>query len=80
MVIKARTFIIKVVRANDGRVPASVAAAKPSLVNHRHIGDAMFFCQIVGGPKAMPTGTYDDDVIFAFQLSVRPLRLNVFIA
>ena len=54
VVVDRGAFVPEIVRADDRRVAPGVAAAEPALLQHRHIGDAVFFRQIVGGRQPMP--------------------------
>ncbi len=80
VVIKLGTFVIEVVRPNNRRVTAGVPTAKPALVDHGNIGDAVFLGQIISRTKTMTTRADDDDIVFGLRLTVGPLRLPVFLA
>ena len=80
MVVKPRAFVIKVVRADDGRVPPRVAAAQPALVDHRDIGDAVLLGQVIGRTQPVPARADDHHVIFRPGLRLGPLLGPVLVA
>ena len=62
--VDRRRRILQVVRADDGGVPARVAAAEPALFDHRDIGDAVVLAEPVGGGEAVPPCPDDDHIVF----------------
>src|SRR6185437_32819 len=63
------------IRADDGRVPPRIAESDPSLLEYRHIGDAVRFREVVRGRKPMTTPSDDDHVVGSPGLRVAPRRL-----
>ncbi len=53
----------QIVRAHDRRVAADVAGADPALLDDGDVAQAVALGEIVGGRKAVPAATDDDDVI-----------------
>ena len=73
LVKRARFFVdrgravLQVVRADDRGVASGVAAAKPALFDHRHIGDSVILAQVIGRRKPVATRADDDDIIRLFR-------------
>jgi hypothetical protein len=63
-----------VVGADNGGVPAHVAAAKVALLQHRDIGKAMFFREIMRRGQPVTAAADDDDVIGVARCRVAPGR------
>ena len=62
-VVETRRLVTQVIGAHDGRVAAGVAAAQVSLLDDRHIGDAVLFCQVVRRRQAVTATAHDHRVI-----------------
>lgn len=67
MFVERGAFVIEIIGPDDGRIAARIAAAKPTFVDHRDVGDAMFLGKIIGGAQPMPARTHDNDVIFSLR-------------
>src|SRR5690349_13545575 len=74
-----RRFIPEIVGADDGGVAAGIAAADPALFQDRHIGDAEFLGEVVGGGQPVAAAADDDDVVFALRLRAAPSLLPVLV-
>ena len=57
--------VLEIVRPDDRRVPPRVAAAKPALLDHRDIGDAVVLAEVIGRGQPVTAGA-DDDHLVAF--------------
>ena len=57
--------ILQVVRADDGGVPARIAATQPAFLDNCDIGNAEILAQVIGGGEAVPARTNDDDIVMA---------------
>jgi hypothetical protein len=70
----------QVIRPDDGGVAADVARAEIALLQHRHIGDAVYLGKIVGRGQPVPAAADDDHVIFRLRIRRPPCRLPVLVA
>jgi hypothetical protein len=75
--VDLRTLVPQVVRPDQGRVAGHVAAGEPTLLEHRHVGDAVVLHEIVGGRQAVPAAADDDDVVGPFWLRVAPEEVGM---
>ncbi len=80
VLVDIHALVIEIVRADDGRVTAGIAAAEPALLDHGDIGDAMLFGEVVGRAKTMAAAADDDHVVFLARLGRGPLRLPSLVA
>ena len=74
LLVDRRRRVLQVVRADDRGVPAGVAAAEPTLLQHRHIGDAVVPAEVVGRRQPVPTRADDDHAVAAARLGRCPRR------
>src|SRR5215467_10715224 len=72
-------LVPQIVGANHGGVPPGIAAAQPSLLDHRDIGNAMLLGEVIGRRQAMPAAADDDDVIGRPRLGAAPGLGPVFV-
>ncbi len=79
LLVDSRALIPQIVRADDSRVAAGVAAAQPALLENSHVGDAVFFRQVVCGGKTVPPATDDDHLVTLFRLGCAPCTLPPFV-
>ena len=56
-------LVEQVVRADDRGVAGHVAAAEPSALEDRDVGDAVVLGQVVGGGQAVATAADDHDLV-----------------
>ena len=70
----------QVVGADDGGVAADVAGAKPALLQHGDVLQAMFLGEVIGRRQPMPAAADDDDVIFLLRHGIAPGGLPVLVA
>src|SRR5450755_1976605 len=75
MIVKCRTFIEQVIRADDRRVAARVAAADPALLEHGDVGQAMLLGQVIRRSEPVATAADDDRIVGWLRLRLAPLRL-----
>jgi hypothetical protein len=66
-----------IVGPDDRRVASAGAAAKVALVQHRHIGDAVVFRQVVGGREPVNAGADNGDLVRRFERAPPPHALAV---
>ncbi len=64
----------QIVRADDRRVAADIAAADPAFFQHRDIGEAVLFGEIIGGRKTVAAAANDDGVVFRLGFGIAPRR------
>jgi len=57
-IVERHTLRIEVVRAHDRGVAPGVAAADPAFFEHRHAGEPVVLCQVVGRRQAVTAATY----------------------
>ena len=69
-----------VVGAHDGGVAAHIAAAKVSLFQNRHVGDAVLRRQIMRRGQPVTAAADNDDVIFGLRIRIAPVRRPAFVA
>ena len=65
----------QVVGSYDGGVASGIAGSDPTLLQHRHIGDAVLLRQVVSGGKPVPAAPYDHDIIGLARRRIAPRRL-----
>src|SRR5437763_1500560 len=79
--VEMRIGIEVVVRADDRRVAARVAAAKPALLQHGDIADAVLPREVVRRRKTVASATDNDRVVLLFRRwtapCARPVRVTV---
>ncbi len=74
VVVQRRALVEQVVRADDGRVAAGVAAADPALLEHGRTRDAVLRREVIRRRQAMATATDDDGVVLRLRRYTTPLR------
>src|SRR3546814_10184043 len=55
--VKGSRFREEIIRADDRRVAAGVAAADPAALDERDVGETMVLRKIISGREAMPAAT-----------------------
>ena len=75
MVIHPGRFVIEIVRADNRRVSARIAAAQPAFFKHSNIGNAVFLGQIIGSRQPMPARANDNHIIRCLRLRKGPLLI-----
>ncbi len=70
-------FVEQVVRADDGRVAAGVAAADPALLDHRDVGEAVMGREVVRRAESVAPAADDDRVVRGLRLGLAPLLAPV---
>jgi hypothetical protein len=73
VVVERDALVEQVVRADDRRVAAGVAAADPALLDDRDVREAVLGREVVRGAEPMPAAADDDGVIGRLRLRVPPL-------
>src|SRR3546814_1176551 len=73
--VKGSRFREEIIRADDRRVAAGVAAADPAALDERDVGETMVLRKIISGREAMPAATDNDRVIIRLGRRVAPRRL-----
>ena len=68
LVVELHAFGCQVVRADDGGVARSVAAAQIAALQDRHIGDAVVPRQVVGRRGTVAAAANNDHVIAVFEV------------
>lgn len=77
--VEQRGLVPQVVGAHDGGVARGVAAAQPTFLDYRHVADAVFLGQVVGGGQAVPAATDDDHVVDRLRRGRAPHALPVLV-
>jgi hypothetical protein len=72
VLVDRRALVPEVVRADDRRVPAHVAAAQPPALEHRDIGDAVLRGEVVRGGQPVAAAADDHHVVATPRLGVAP--------
>src|SRR5450631_4305458 len=75
MIVEGGAFVEQVIGANDGGIAARVAAADPSFLEHRNVGQAVFLRQVIRRPQSMSAAAHDDGVVGGLGLGLAPLLL-----
>ena len=78
--IERVVFFQQVIGADDGGVAAHIARTDMVLLQHRHIGDAVFLGQIIGGRQSMPAAAHNDHIIVRLGFRLPPGRLGKAVA
>ena len=78
--VECGALVPQVVRAHDGGIAAGVAAADPAALNHRHIGDAMLFCQVIGRGQSVAAAADNHDLVALLGFGFAPSRLPAAVA
>src|SRR3546814_14371646 len=63
--VKGSRFREEIIRADDRRVAAGVAAADPAALAERDVGETMVPRKIISGREAMPATTDNDRVLIS---------------
>ena len=79
MLVEGRALVPQVVGADHRGVAPGVAAAEPTFLQHRHVGDAVERGEVVGGGEPMPAGTDDDHVVGGLGRRAAPLLRPAFV-
>ncbi|MCY1292612.1 hypothetical protein D9M70_418460 [compost metagenome] len=74
MLVDVHALFIEIVGPDDRGVATGIAAADPTLFEHRDIGDAVLLGEVIGRTEAMATTADDDRIILFARLRRRPLR------
>jgi hypothetical protein len=61
-----------VVRADDRGVSSGIAAADPSLFDHRDIGDAVHLCEVICRCQSVAAAAHDHHVVGLARVGVAP--------
>jgi hypothetical protein len=77
--VEMRIGIEVVIRADDGRVAPGIAAAQPSLLQHRDIGQPVLLGEVVGGREPMPAATDDYRVIARLRRRASPCKRPILV-
>ena len=77
VLIDSGAFVPQVVRPDERGVAGHVAAGQPAALQHRHVGDAVVFGQVVRGRQAVPATADDDDVVGRFRRRVAPQEIGM---
>ncbi|VFT40749.1 Uncharacterised protein [Pseudomonas aeruginosa] len=77
--VEQRGLVPQVVGAHDGGVARGVAAAQPTFLDYRHVADAVFLGQVVGGGQAVPAAADDDHVVDRLRRGRAPHALPVLV-
>ena len=80
MAVEFRIARQKVVPAYHGRIAPNVAAAEIALLQHRDIGHAVVFGEVVCRAQPMAAAADDDRVILSLRLRIAPMRRPTAIA
>ncbi len=75
MVVERGAFVEQVVRADDRRVAAGVAAADPALLEHGDIAQTVLRGEVIRGAEPMTAAADDDRIVSRLRLGFAPLRL-----
>src|ERR1700752_4570593 len=67
-----RVRVEQIVRADDRRVAAGIAAAEPSLLEHGNVANPVILREVVGGREAVSTSADDHDVVAGLRLRISP--------
>src|SRR6266850_4878175 len=78
MLVNGCRFVPKIIGADDGRVSGRVASCEPAFLQHRDIGQAMIFGQVIGGCKSMTTAAYNDRIVSLLRLYGFPKLWRLF--
>src|SRR5207248_7963323 len=70
--VEMRIRIEVVVRADDRRVAARVAAPKPALLKHGDVADAMLLREVVRRRETVASATDNDRVVLLFRRRTAP--------
>jgi hypothetical protein len=70
-------LVEQVVRTDDGRVAAGVAAADPAFLDDRDVGEAVFGGEVVRGAEPVAAAADDDRVVRGLRLGLAPLLAPV---
>ena len=73
VVIKRLALFPEVVRADDRRVAAGVAAAEPALLDDRNVPHAVLGRHVIGGGEAMPAAAHDHGIVRRSWFRMPPL-------
>ena len=63
VLVDAGALVPQIVRPDQGGVACHVAAGQPATLEHRDVGDAVVFGQVVRGRKAVSAAADDHDVV-----------------
>src|SRR5260370_26007008 len=80
MLVELGVLPMQIVRAHDRRVAPGIAAAKPALLEHRDIGDAVVLREVIGRGEAMTAAADDEDVVVRLWRRLAPGRFPVTVA
>ena len=73
VVVDRDALVEQVVRADDGRVAAGVAAADPALLDDRDVGESVLGGEVIGRAEAVAAAADDDRVVRGLGLGLAPL-------
>src|SRR5882724_5509690 len=73
MLVDPGALIVEIVGADDRGIAAGVAAAEPTLLEHRNVGDPVDARQIVRGRQPVTAGANDDGVVCGLRRRIAPL-------
>ena len=79
VLVDRRALVPEVVRADDRRVAAHVAAAEPAALEHGDVRDAVVLREVVGGREAVPAGADDHDVVGPLRVRRAPEEVGVLV-